>query len=100
MEIFLTLLMICSMMTSLTTEAIKKLLDEKDKKYSANLLAAGISVVLAIGVSIAYLVITSTAFTPQIAVYIIALVLLSFLCATLGYDKVMQTIAQLNKART
>ena len=89
----------CSVLTSLTTEAIKKILDERGSKYSANILAAILSVVFAIGISIAYIVMYNITFSPQIVVYMIALVLLSFLCATLGYDKVVQTISQISKVR-
>lgn len=99
MEKFLMILMVCSVMTSLTTEAIKKLLDEKGKKYSSNILATILSIIYAVGISVAYLILTETAFTPQIAVYIVALIILSFLCATLGYDKVVQTISQLHNTR-
>ena len=84
-------------MTSLTTEAIKKILDGEEKKYSSNIIASVASVVYAVGISIAWMIMTETAFTPQIGVYMVALVLLSFLCATLGYDKVMQTISQIKR---
>lgn len=99
METFLSLLMACSVMTSLTTEAVKKLLDEKGKKYSCNVIASVLAVLFAVGISAAYIVMTDMALTPKIAIYVVALVLLSFLCATLGYDKVVQTIAQINKSK-
>ena len=99
METFLMLLMCCSIMTSLTTEAFKKLLDDAGKKYSANLMAAILSVIFAVGIGVAYLVMYNVSLSPQIAVYMIALILLSFLCSTLGYDKVVQTISQINKTR-
>ena len=72
----------CSVLTSLTTEAIKKILDERGSRYSANILAAILSVVFAIGISIAYIVMYNITFSPQ-----------------LGYDKVVQTISQISKAR-
>lgn len=99
METFLSLLMACSVMTSLTTEAVKKLLDEKGKKYSSNVIASVLAVLFAVGISAAYIVMTDMALTPKIAIYVVALVLLSFLCATLGYDKVVQTITQINKSK-
>ena len=42
--------------TSLTTEAIKKILDEKQVKYSANILAAVVAVVLTVAASIGYII--------------------------------------------
>ena len=97
METFLMLLMACSIMTSLTTEAIKKLLDEANRKYSPNVIASILAVIFAVGVSIAWMIMTNTPFSPQIAVYMVALIIFSFLCATLGYDKVVQTMSQLRR---
>ena len=89
----ITALAFISAMTSLTVEALKKLLGEKIKSY--NLLAAIVAIVLTILVSIGYLIYTGTAFTAQIGVIMAALVFLSFLAATVGYDKVMQMLRQI-----
>ena len=89
----ITALALISAMTSLTVEALKKLLGEKIKSY--NLLAAIVSIVLTILVSVGYLIYTGTAFTAQIGVIMAALVFLSFLSSTVGYDKVMQMLRQI-----
>jgi len=89
----LTALAAISVLTSLTVEALKKLLGDKIKSY--NLLAAIVSIVLTIAVSIGYLIYTGTTFTAQIGVIMAALVFLSFLSSTVGYDKVMQMIKQI-----
>ena len=89
----LTALAAISVLTSLTVEALKKLLGDKIKSY--NLLAAIVSIVLTIAVSIGYLIYTGTTFTAQIGVIMAALVFLSFLAATVGYDKVMQMLKQI-----
>ena len=86
-------LALISVLTSLTVEALKKLLGDKIKSY--NLLAAIVSVVLTILVSVGYLIYTGTTFTAQIGVIMAALVVLSFLAATVGYDKVMQMLKQI-----
>lgn len=86
-------LAIISGMTALTVEAIKKLLGER--KYSANLLAAIVAVILTVAISVGYMVYYSIALTTQITVIIVALVFLSFLASTVGYDKVIQLIKQL-----
>lgn len=91
----ITALAAISVLTSLTVEAMKKLLGENIKSY--NLLAAIVSVVLTIAVSIGYLVYTGTTFTTQILVIIIALVFLALLSSTLGFDKVKQMIEQLER---
>jgi hypothetical protein len=87
-------LAIISGLTSLTVEAIKKILG--DKKYSSNLLAAIVAVILTVAVSAGYLVYFSIPLTPQIVVIIIALVFLAFLASTVGYDKVVQLFKQIS----
>lgn len=94
-EIFLLLLMIVSILTGLVTESIKKLLDETKKPYRANLLAGIVAVVLSIGVDSGYIILTETAMNEKMAVILIALVLLSWLSAMVGYDKVIQAIGQI-----
>ena len=89
----LSALAIISVLTSLTVEALKKLLG--DRKYSANLMAVIVSVVLTIVTSVCYMVYYSITLTPQIAVIIVALTFLSFLASTVGFDKVKQLIDQI-----
>ena len=89
----ITALALISAMTSLTVEALKKLLGDTIKSY--NLLAAIVAIVLTILVSVGYLIYTGTAFTAQIGVIMAALVFLSFLSSTVGYDKVMQMLKQI-----
>lgn len=91
--IIISALAIISVLTSLTVEALKKLLG--DRKYSSNLLAVIVAVILTLAISIGYLVYTETAVTAQIIVTIIALTFLSFLSATVGFDKIKQMIEQI-----
>lgn len=84
-----------SVFSSLLTQAIKKILDEQKIKYSANILVVIVSTCLTIASSVCYIVYTNTTVTPQIIIEILVLILLSFLSATLGYDKVLQAIAQI-----
>lgn len=86
-------LAIISGLTSLTVEAIKKLLG--DRKYSSNLLAAIVAVVLTVAISAGYMIYYDMALTPQIAVTVAALTFLSFLSATVGYDKIVQLFKQI-----
>lgn len=97
LEVFLLCLLIVSTLTGLFTEAIKKWLDERGKKYYSNALAGYVAVALSIAVGIAYVILVGTALNAQMAVYLIALILLSWLSAMVGYDKVMQAIAQFKK---
>lgn len=94
-ETFLMLLLTVSILTGLVTEGIKKLADEAGETYKPNLLAGGVAVVLSAFVSVGYLILTETKFTDKMAVVLIALILLSWLCSMLGYDKVIQSIMQI-----
>jgi len=87
-------LAIISGLTSLTVEAIKKLLG--DHKYSSNLLAAIVAVILTVAVSAGYMIYFDVALTPQIAVIVVTMTFLSFLTSTVGYDKVKQLLEQLH----
>ena len=94
-EFILGALTVISILTSLTVEAIKKLLNEKQVEYSSNLLAVIVSVVLTIVVSVGYILYFAIPVTIQVIITVIALAFLSFLVATVGYDKVKQMWQQL-----
>ena len=93
-ETFLSLLLVTSVMTSLFVEAVKKFLGEK-YSFSSNILAGIVAVVLSVIIGVCYCILAEVVFSPQLVVYFVALVLLSWLCAMLGYDKVIQAITQL-----
>lgn len=93
-EIFLFALLVVSTLTGLVTQAIKKWLDEREKKYYANALAGYVSIGLSIAVGIAYVILVEAEINAQLMVYLISLIFLSWLGAMIGYDKVIQTISQ------
>lgn len=93
-ELFLIGLMFISTLTGLVTEAVKDILEEHNKTYKANTLAGLVSLILSVLVGIAYLILTNTTFTAQIIVYLVMMVFMSWLCAMVGYDKVVQAIGQ------
>lgn len=82
-------------LTSLTVQALKKLLDEKEVKYSSNLLAVVASVILTAAVSWGYVIYNAVKVTPQVVITMMALMYLSFLSATVGFDKIKQLVNQL-----
>ena len=100
LQVFLMLLLIVSVLTGLTVEGVKKLLDERGKSYHANALAGIVSVVLSVLVGAGYEISISGNLTSTIAVYLIALVFLSWLCSMVGYDKVIQAISQFKTAES
>ena len=86
-------------MTSLTVEGIKKLLDGTKAKYSSNILAAITSVVISFAVCAIYIIMNDIAFSLKIGVEVFIIMFLGFLTSTVGYDKVIQMIKQLNDTK-
>jgi len=91
----LSTLALISALTTLTVEGLKKLLDEKHIQYSSNVLAVIVSFAITIIGSLLYMIYYGLSVTPQAIVLIICLVFLSFLTATVGYDKIKQLIEQI-----
>lgn len=94
-----TALLAISLLTNLTVEGIKKLMDESGKKYSSNVLAAIFSIVISAGVCIGYLIFNEVAFSAKLGVEVVVLTYLSFLVSTVGYDKVIQMIKQIQNTK-
>ena len=92
-------LLIVSLLTNLTVEGIKKLLDKSDKNYSSNLLAVIVAIIIAIALSAGYLLLNDVTFNAKILVEIVVLIYLSFLASTVGYDKVIQMIEQIKMGK-
>lgn len=93
-EVFLLGLLITSTLTSLGTEAIKNILTEHNVTYRANTLAGIVALVMSAAIGVCYVILTGTSFTSQIIVCLVGLVFMSWLCAMVGYDKVIQAISQ------
>lgn len=85
--------MICSVLTGLITEALKKMVDVK----KPNIVAAAVSVIVGVAVSVAYIIYASIAVDATVILYTVTIVLFSWLCAMLGYEKVMETIVQIKR---
>ena len=87
------ILLLCSVLTALIVEAIKQLV-HLDKP---NIAAAIVSVIVGIAVPLGYVIINRIPIDTTVVLYIISIVVLSWLCAMLGFDKVMQTLSQLRR---
>ena len=96
-DVFLVGLMVVSTLTSLVTEAVKKILAERNSNYYANTLAGIIAAILSAGIGTGYIILTDAEFTAQIVVCIIALMFMSWLCAMVGYDKVIDHLKKSKK---
>lgn len=93
-EIFLMMLLACSILTTLTVEAIKKMFTDGESR-KANIIAAVVAIILAIAIAVIYAIMAAITVNAQYIVMIVALCFLSWLCAMVGYDKVIQAIAQI-----
>ena len=93
---FLWLLFALSTLTSLITEAIKKL---NASSISSNLIALAISVIVGVGGTTVYYLFENIAYNPTNIACIAIMTLMVWLCAMLGYDKVKQAIDQVIKSK-
>lgn len=92
-EIFLFLFTIGSLISSLLTEAIKKM----DLNLSINIIALIDAVVVGFLGTIAFYLIIGIVWTPTNIVCIFLMTFCIWIGSMIGYDKVMQTIAQLKR---
>ena len=92
---FLVILGACAAVTSLFTEAVKKLLNEQKVQYSANILVLILALLIGCGTTALYYVNYNVPFMALNSVYLALMGVANWLGATLGYDKVRQTIAQI-----
>lgn len=97
MDIFLIGLMIVSTLTGLVTEAIKKIVAERNVAYRPNTIAGVVAAILSAGIGIGYTILSGISFTAQIAVYIAALTFMGWLGAMVGYDKITDLLKKSNK---
>lgn len=93
-EIFLLGLLIISTVTGLATEGVKIVLSEYNVNYRANTLAGVVALFVAGAIGIGYILLTNIGFNTNVIVCLIAEVFMSWLCAMVGYDKVIQAISQ------
>ena len=93
-ELFNMFVLGCSIMTGLITQAIKVQLGSEAEKVSSNVLAGLVSVIIGLAVCCAHAILHEVAIDASYIVFTITVVVFSWLCAMLGYDKVMQTISQ------
>ena len=94
-QFLITALTAISVLTTLTVQAIKKLLDERKITYSSNALAAMVAIGMSLVCSLAYCLYNTIFINVQIVISIITLMFLSFLGSTVGYDKITQLIKQM-----
>lgn len=93
-DFLVTALFGISTLTGLVVEGLKKLLDGTKIKYSSNILAVIVSIVISLVSSVIYLCVNKVPVDSTVVVEVVVLTFLSFLVSTVGYDKVIQTLKQ------
>lgn len=92
---FLIILTACAAAASLLVEGIKKFLDGMGAAYVSNILVLIVALVTGCGTTALYYVNYGIPFTALNITYLVLMGVANWLGATLGYDKVRQTIAQI-----
>lgn len=92
---FLIILTICSSATSLLTEAVKRLYDKEKFEYSTNILVLVIAVATGIFACLLYYTYNKIPMDAINITYMLFMGIANWVGATVGYDKVMQTIKQI-----
>ncbi len=90
-ELFLFLFTIGSLVSSLLTEALKKL----NKTLSTNIIALIDAAMVGIGGTISAYILMGISWTPVNIICIILMTFCIWIGSMIGYDKVMQTLSQL-----
>lgn len=96
-EVMLVLLTILSVVTSLVTEGIKKILNKKEKEYATNVVVWIVAAILGGGVTAVFYLTCGIPWTAVNVIYILVMIVASGLGAMIGYDKVIQTVTQVGQ---
>ncbi len=94
-QLFLVMFTIGSLISSLLTEAIKRWFANQEKEVSANMLAAINSVVIGIIGTVIYYILKGIPFNLVNITCMILMTAAIWVASMVGYDKVMQLIAQI-----
>ncbi len=90
-------LTLISILTTTSTEAAKKILDQTGIKYATNVVAAIVAALMSAVVEFYPLLNSGAEIGTNCLYEFIALIFLSFIGATLGYDKAVQLIQQMKE---
>lgn len=96
-EAALSLLVLFAAVTSLVTEGVKGFLDSVKCRYISNVIVLAVAVAVGCGGTAIYYVNAGVPFNALTSVYLALMGVFTWLCAMLGYDKVIQTITQAMK---
>lgn len=98
-DLFMTLLAVLSIISSLITQAIKKILSECGRKYTSNIIILCVAMFVGLcGTFVAY-ILYGIPFTLQNVICAVLMSLACWLSAMFGYDKIQQTMEQMKIKR-
>lgn len=98
-KIFAMLLIILCAVSTLFTEAIKQVYKNANKKYSANLIALVVALVVGGGGAASAYCILAIPFTTVNIILIVFMIFAIWIGAMLGYDKVIQLFEQIRNTK-
>lgn len=93
--LFMTIIVVASMVASLLTEAIKKAYENAKKEYSANIIALVNAIVVGCGGTAVVYMLLNIPWTVNNIICLILMGVAVWIGAMIGYDKVIQTIQQI-----
>ena len=99
-SIFLLLLTIFAVCTSLLTEAIKNFCNEQGKDYASNIVVLVAAAIIGGLGTVVYYIAASIAWTPMNIICIPLMIIANWVGSMVGYDKVKQAIEQLKLLAT
>lgn len=94
-NLFVVLVIALCAVSSLLTEAIKKLYDNAGRKYSANLIALIDAIVVGCGGTSCVYLLMSIPFSTNNIVCIAMMAIVVWIGSMIGYDKVIQLVKQI-----
>ena len=94
-SIFLLLLTIFAVCTSLLTEAIKNFCNEQSKNYASNIVVLVAAALVGGLGTVVYYIAVGIAWTPMNIICIPLMIIANWMGSMVGYDKVKQAIEQL-----
>lgn len=101
--LFITILTIGGMVTTLLTEAIKKMYANMHKDYSSNIIALVNAIVVGCGGTAVVYMLSGIEWSVNNIICLVLMAVAVWIASMLGFDKVIQTvnqIANLNKDKT
>lgn len=93
--LFLTILTSGAIIAGLMTEALKKTFDNAEIKYSPNIIALITSIVVGGGGTAVVYILAKIPFTVENVVCLVVMIVLMWIGAMVGYDKLVQTVKQI-----